>query len=120
MDAPSNRPKFLKRCTNGVELMVEQIGPDQWCEWVYRGAYTVTVNDVATRRHRYDRPSPARTEQTAKEHAMAGVTKQATDETNQGWVDLSELSEEDWQERLRERGFPGYPPSDGTERWPGF
>jgi hypothetical protein len=36
------------------------------------------------------------------------------------WRDQSDMPDEHWQRNLEHRGFSGYPPREGIERWNGL
>ena len=120
MDAPNNRPKFLRHYGSPVELRVEQIGPNLWGGSVYRGILTIEVLGATTSTHLWDSRFTALTRENAKDATMAMVQNVHPSEPVQEWRDLSDLSEESWKKALEDREFPGYPPREGMERWPGL
>lgn len=111
-----NRPKFLRHYANGMQLRVEQIGPDLWCGAAYRGAIPAEILNKPEPKYLWD-VFTALTEASVKQAAMATMD---TLEPEGLWVDLSEVRDEVWARTLAELGFPGCPPREGMERWAGF
>ena len=120
MDAPKNRPKFLRHYGRPVELRVEQIGPDLWCGSVYRGTVAIEGPSGTTFGHIWDASFTALTEESTKHAVMAMVRNLRPDEPIEDWRDLSDVSEESWKRVLTERNFPKYPEREGMESWTGF
>jgi hypothetical protein len=109
----TNRPKFLRFCADGVQLRVEQIGPDLW-----GGA----MCDERLSTPRWERFT-ALTEDAAKHGAMATADFRLgppAANADKNWRDLSDIAEQSWLEALQRLGFPGYPEREGMERWEGF
>ena len=114
--AMKDRPKFFRHCGSGVELRVEQIGPSLWGGSVYHG-WLLAIPEI----HPW-RAFTEFTEEAAKREAMTVVEKlprpdQGADEE---WRDQSDMPDEHWQRNLEHRGFSGYPPREGIERWNGL
>jgi hypothetical protein len=111
-----DRPKFLRHYANGVELRVEQIGPNLWSGAVYLGVIPGEFLNPQGHGYRWH-VFAALTEEEAKRETMATVR---TLQPDRPWVDLCDMPDEDWARGLAERGFPGYLHREGMERWSGF
>src|SRR5580700_675441 len=70
MDAPNNRPKFLRHYGRPVELRVKQIGPNLWCGSVYRGAVAIKTSSGTSWIYHWDDLFIALTEESAKHAVM--------------------------------------------------
>lgn len=123
MEAMANRPKFL-RYYGGLQLRVEQIGPDLWVGSIYIGCLPPTPTHGSDEpMHLWDPPFTSLTEEDTKRAALAtafhriGPAPKGSDEE---WRCLSDIADEDWSRTLRDLGFPGYPAREGMERWSGF
>jgi hypothetical protein len=109
MDAPNNRPKFLRHYGRPVELRVEQIGPNLWCGSVYRGAVAIKTSGGTSWIYHWDDLFTALTEESDKHAVMAMVQNLRPEEPIEEWCDLSDVSEESWKRVLTDRDFPSYP-----------
>jgi hypothetical protein len=101
---------------DGVQLRVEQIGPNLWSGAVYLGMIPEEFLNIPGPRRRWH-VFTALTEEAAKRQTMTTVN---TLQPEGPWVDLCDMPEEDWARGLAERGFPGYLAREGMERWSGF
>jgi hypothetical protein len=115
-DRPMDRPKFLRRYANGVQLRVEQIGPNLWSGAVYLGAIPAEFFDTPGHRRRWH-VFTALTEEAAKRQTMTTVN---TLQPEGPWVALFHMTDQDWARDLAELGFPGHLTREGVERWNGF
>jgi hypothetical protein len=114
-----DRPKFLRHCANGVQLRVEQIGPNLWGGAVYIGLFPGEILGTPEPRHQWDVFTALR-EDDAKDGAMATIQRLGCDGGDESWRVLSDVTDAVWADSLSALGFPGYPEREGMERWSGF
>lgn len=111
-----DRPKFFRHCGNGIELRVEQIGPNQWGWSVYH--HWLLALPEGERIREPWRVFTTSSEEAAKREAMrVAEVLPRSDEADEAWRDQSDMSERDWKRNLDLRGFRQYPAREGMERW---
>lgn len=114
-----DRPKFL-RFYRDLELRVEQIGPNEWGSVLY-GGYGCLIEGAAPA-HQWIQAASDLTESAAKVgiFEVACKLKDREEGADSNWRDLSDLPDDDWNRKMIDRDFRGYPERRNFEpRWPG-